>query len=423
MELSPMSPELPWTKVQNRKHRQNISKPTTSHQSPLDPNLTTFYFTNFPTNWNHATMLDVFKKYGDATDVYIVQKRNKMGKRFGFCRFARIKDNQEFERILNTICFSNQKILCNIAIHQRKPPPKSYFNPNANTTRYHALFSSNSKHNGSSYAAIATRNTNHSRESPKHIINLQSPPVPSTSPSQHLKNSIIAELKTTIGATNTYNIIRDEGFDDFSIKYLGGLHLLLNFPDETSASKAPTNITLRTHFSSIDTWSNNFRITKRVIWPAISGIPIQLWSPESFSTIAKHWGEIIIPKECNPRQFNRTTGKVCILSKHLELIHTTCHVPYGKDIIPIRIFETEGEIDLLFNGYVLDSSSDEDDNPKGETEGVNLRGGGEDWTDDDDEDADNSEQDGESAAGNNKESNSGDYSKREMVWKYKRDNF
>ncbi|GKG36833.1 hypothetical protein Tco_0447006, partial [Tanacetum coccineum] len=50
---------------------------------------------------------------------------------------------------------------------------------------------------------------------------------------------------------------------------------------------------------------------------------------------------------------------------------------------------------------------------------VNLRGGGEDWTDDDDEDADNSEQDGESTAGNNKESNSGDNSKREMVWKYK----
>ncbi|GJX01451.1 cytochrome P450 [Tanacetum coccineum] len=34
---------------------------------------------------------------------------------------------------------------------------------------------------------------------------------------------------------------------------------------------------------------------------------------------------------------------------------------FGKDFIPVRIFETDGEIDSLFNGYSLDPSSDEEE--------------------------------------------------------------
>ncbi|GKC39826.1 hypothetical protein Tco_1052210 [Tanacetum coccineum] len=62
-----------------------------------------------------------------------------------------------------------------------------------------------------------------------------------------------------------------------------------------------------------------------------------------------------------PSQFNGTTGKVCILTRHLNLIQETIRVPIDKELVPVRAYEIEGEIDSLFNGCILYSSSDEDD--------------------------------------------------------------
>ncbi|GJZ86869.1 hypothetical protein Tco_0658479 [Tanacetum coccineum] len=36
-------------------------------------------------------------------------------------------------------------------------------------------------------------------------------------------------------------------------------------------------------------------------------------------------------------------------------------VPIDKELVPVRVYEIEGEIESLFNGCILDSSSDKDD--------------------------------------------------------------
>ncbi|GKE00947.1 hypothetical protein Tco_1388930, partial [Tanacetum coccineum] len=75
----------------------------------------------------------------------------------------------------------------------------------------------------------------------------------------------------------------------------------------------------------------------RITWLSTTGLPPNVWTPEAFHTIASIWGNVIIPEECNSRQFNRTTGRgVCIPTTHLELIHTTSYVPTRKNLIPIR---------------------------------------------------------------------------------------
>ncbi|GJY14723.1 hypothetical protein Tco_0385145 [Tanacetum coccineum] len=222
--------------------------------------------------------------------------------------------------------------------------------------------------------------------------------------------SVIAELKTFVGATNTHNLIFDEGFEDFSIKYLGGLYLLINLPDETLTRKFLVNNNLLTHFKSLNPWTDNIRITERVTWLAISGLPPKLWTPDTFHSIASSWGDVIIPEDCNPRQFNRSTGRVCILTTHLELIYSTSYVPVDNVLISIRIRETDGDIDSLFNGYYLDSSSKEDDDQSdNDMAGDNLEN-----VNKEDEDSDPSENGDESfnknfmSAGNIRNNNSGD---------------
>nr|GFB41042.1 cytochrome P450 [Tanacetum cinerariifolium] len=62
---------------------------------------------------------------------------------------------------------------------------------------------------------------------------------------------------------------------------------------------------------------------------------------------------LILVEECSSRQFNRSLGKVCILTNHVDFIKEMIDAPIGNESLPIRISEVEGEIDSLFNGYTL----------------------------------------------------------------------
>ncbi|GJU73344.1 hypothetical protein Tco_1264749 [Tanacetum coccineum] len=76
---------------------------------------------------------------------------------------------------------------------------------------------------------------------------------------------------------------------------------------------------------------------------------------------ANLWGQVIIPEDCHARQFNRSHGKVCILKDQLEFIKEVVHAPLSNEIIPVRVVESNDGIEILFNGYVFDSSDDDDD--------------------------------------------------------------
>ncbi|GJX67380.1 cytochrome P450 [Tanacetum coccineum] len=127
---------------------------THTPQKPSSNPLSTFYFTNFLTSWDKKTMLEVFKRYGNAISVYIAGKRNKDGKRFGFCRFAGVSDHASFEHIL-----TGKKSLNPISI-----PTIQLKLPSAPT-----------------YCSI---------------------------------NSIFAELKNIEGASSTHHLLLDLGFED-----------------------------------------------------------------------------------------------------------------------------------------------------------------------------------------------------------------
>ncbi|PWA67833.1 hypothetical protein CTI12_AA299060 [Artemisia annua] len=409
-----------WTWVigkRNRHLRSNLqpnqqrNKETHTTHAENSTNTTTFYFTNFPSNWDHSVMKDIFAKYGLVEDVYIGRKRNTQGKRFGFARFLNVQNISTFEQKLNTICIGTQKIRCNVARHQRRPSGfcrnNTYHTPTVAPHTYSAKES-----NGGSYAAALTgiKRQPHKPQSNPHIIIIQ--PEIYSSPPKDTTKSVIAELKTVKGASNTHNLILDEGFDDFLVKYLGGLHLLINLPDKESTTKLLANTSLLNHFKSLKPWTNNLRITERVTWLTISSLPPKLWTTEAFHTIASSWGEVIIPEDCNPRQFNRTTGRVCILTPHLEIIRSTSYVPVDNVLIPIRIRESDGDIDSLFNGYYHDSSSDDEDaNSVNDMDKDNMEGGNDEDADVDSTDDSENEESVKNtipSTGISKKTNSGD---------------
>jgi hypothetical protein len=192
-------------------------------------------------------------------------------------------------------------------------------------------------------------------------------------PPYFANHSISIELKSIVGASNTHNTFLYQGFDDFCIKYLGGLFLLVKFNDKETMNKALSNNTFRSHFKSIKPWNYETRISDRVAWITIAGLPPQFWHTETFNDIARHYGNILIPEECCLRQFNLSCGKVCILTNKTNFINETLHIPYNNEIFHVRVLEVEGDTDALFNGYVFNSSlNDDDTSVEGPEEGQTM---------------------------------------------------
>ncbi|GLU16462.1 hypothetical protein SLE2022_328950 [Rubroshorea leprosula] len=98
---------------------------TAGYGSPFSGWTTTFFFYNFPEELEAKFLWNSFRLYGKAVDVYIPSKRDKRGKRFGFVRMARVKNELQMERQLNTMWISSYKMKVEIADDRGKKPTES----------------------------------------------------------------------------------------------------------------------------------------------------------------------------------------------------------------------------------------------------------------------------------------------------------
>lgn len=92
------------------------SKKGTSIRSRGDQNnrLTSFFFSNFPDNFGVEEMWKVFLRWGRVWDVYILPRRDKYGRRFGFVKFLDVQNPKVLENELVVILIGNQRLKVNI---------------------------------------------------------------------------------------------------------------------------------------------------------------------------------------------------------------------------------------------------------------------------------------------------------------------
>ncbi|PWA50328.1 serine/arginine-rich splicing factor 2 [Artemisia annua] len=152
-----------WIKVQNKRKKER-SDGTYNRRSVFERlsinKPTSFFFTRFPESWDSRTLWKIFEEYGKIVDVYIPDKRTKMGTRFGFARFVNISDVQAFEKKLGEIQVGKTKLLINIAKYGREKE-----NTNKEVKKVVTEVQKNNhihmgaKYNGRSYREVTTGST------------------------------------------------------------------------------------------------------------------------------------------------------------------------------------------------------------------------------------------------------------------------
>jgi RNA recognition motif-containing protein len=103
--------EREWVEKKGRKGNGNYG----GYVHRLDQVATSFFVTNFPDECKAVDLWPKFAHFGRVGEVYIPEKRDKQGRRFGFVKFRDVRDAEEQLKLLSDIWIGTYKLRVNLA--------------------------------------------------------------------------------------------------------------------------------------------------------------------------------------------------------------------------------------------------------------------------------------------------------------------
>ncbi|GJS92458.1 RNA-directed DNA polymerase, eukaryota [Tanacetum coccineum] len=265
------SKEDDWTEV-TRKNRGYRTKEDNLVKVHSNADLTrtiskSIFVTNFPDNTTSADLWNICQMYGVVVDVYIPNRRSKVGKRFAFVRFIKVTN---VERLVDNLCTLS---IGRMHLH-------------ANVIRFERIL-------------------------PTPVL---SPPAmvldDSCMVTTDLRNYVMREVKLFSSVNNLRVILSAEGFFIQKVVYLGGLWVMFELPSANSKSKFLAHVGVGSWFKSLSNPQPDFSPRDRIIWVDVEGVPMHAWSSNTFHKIGSMWGEVLELGDCKDECFARK--RLCI---------------------------------------------------------------------------------------------------------------
>jgi RNA recognition motif-containing protein len=100
----------------DRRGRSRVLSPKHKHHGYIhrvDQASISFFVTNFPTEVASEELWETFARFGRVGDVYIPNKVDKWGRRFGFVKFMEVRDEESLNRRLQEVWFNSFKLRVN----------------------------------------------------------------------------------------------------------------------------------------------------------------------------------------------------------------------------------------------------------------------------------------------------------------------
>nr|GEY59455.1 RNA-directed DNA polymerase, eukaryota [Tanacetum cinerariifolium] len=210
-----------WKDVTSRKHRHSKDDEVIKISKLV-------FVTNFPESISARNLWKSCTVYGTVVDVLIPSKKSNAGKIFAFVRFIKVFNLDRLVENLCTIWIGKFHLFANkVRIERPHKPNVSATNNSGVASRTEKPFNSQQINNGvGSYANIVNG-----------ISTGMQTPVISSSPAlvlddsclidRDLSNHVLGKVKELSSIPNLHTILKDEGFSDVKVSYIGGLWVLL----------------------------------------------------------------------------------------------------------------------------------------------------------------------------------------------------
>nr|GEU60062.1 RNA-directed DNA polymerase, eukaryota [Tanacetum cinerariifolium] len=168
---------------------------------------------------------------------------------------------------------------------------------------------------------------------------------------KEISTSLIARMKEFAAISNLKKVLRDEGFDELKIKYLGELWVLLEFPSNNVKDAFRTNVGVSSWFSVLRQASYEFLAEVKITWIDVEGIPFKFWSSNTFDKIASKWGKLMDIDDHDETCFY--SKRLCLFTKVYMNIFESFKLVFRGKTYWIRAKEV--------SGWILEFEEESDD--------------------------------------------------------------
>ncbi|GJV48106.1 nucleotide-binding alpha-beta plait domain-containing protein [Tanacetum coccineum] len=309
------------------------------------------YVTNFPENFSAKELFQSCKQYGHVVDSFIPRKRTKEGKRFGFVCFINVFNVDRLVNNLCTIWVGQFKLHANKARFQRATLNKGQGADHkkvANSPRPNSGDSGSSN----SYVNAVKNHKSVDHDSPAIVLDED------CALSKDLSSSLMGRIKEFASLTNLKNALMNEGFVDLNVSYLGELWVLLEFSSVKSKEAFRDNVGVSSWFSEIRQASFDINPDGRIVWVEIEGVPLKLWTLNTFKRIVTRWGNLIDTNDSDGNCFH--SKRLCLFTKSISNIYENFKIIFRGKVYWIRAKEVPGWTPDLVEDSDEEELSDDD---------------------------------------------------------------
>ncbi|GJZ14674.1 DIE2/ALG10 family protein [Tanacetum coccineum] len=333
---------------------------------------TSVFVTNFPDNVGAKDLWHACKQYGHVIDVFIPDRRSKIGKRFGFVRFIKVFDVDRLVGNLCTVWIGKHRLHVNVARFSR-PLLKN------NRSFVNKEEQMRDKFNGEKKDSAERTSQN----SYAYVVKggFQANGEKDTAPVMVLDDSCVnqqdfscclnGKVKEFGALVNLKIVIRNEGFSDVGLKYLGGLWVMLTFNSKEAKEKFLSCVAINTWFAQLIQASSELMVDDRVTWVDIEGIPLKLWTSNTFKKIASRWGTLIDVDKSEDENFH--SRRMCILTKGMTNVYETFKINHHGKVYWVRAKEISGWVPDFEEQSDEESDSDSEQSVQGFSEDIDGR--------------------------------------------------
>nr|GEV74313.1 UvrD-like helicase, ATP-binding domain, P-loop containing nucleoside triphosphate hydrolase [Tanacetum cinerariifolium] len=98
---------------------------------------------------------------------------------------------------------------------------------------------------------------------------------------------VMGKVKDFTSIPNLYMILKDEGFFDIKVSYLGGTWVLFELKNKDAKENFMKHTGIKSWLYEIQDARTDFVSEERIVWMDIEGIPLNVWTHNTFEKIGK----------------------------------------------------------------------------------------------------------------------------------------
>ncbi|KAL8552147.1 hypothetical protein ACS0TY_001001 [Phlomoides rotata] len=256
----------------------------------------TYFFVNFPEDCSVESMFNMFSTVGVVRDVFIPNKRNKKGQRYGFLRFGSSINRDMVEKELNNIWFGSFKLRANLSKFERRSENKLTVEVAKSTISKQVSFRPNFVVADKSFVeALKEKDMKEGVNICRAKFDQKFAGIQYTSDEsdkEFLKGCYTGCLKESTFWPGLRSKIQEICEGKMVVKYLGGDLTLLQ-PVHDAVEFGNLFEDLQEWFEFIRPWKEGDISNRRLVWTKWFGVPLHAWNPKFFNLASTKFGAIM----------------------------------------------------------------------------------------------------------------------------------